>query len=103
MSKRATGRGPIVTCKLCKCRFDRLEWMENTNCDVANCRCPSIKKARAMTKRVIEIAQESSRNRVDIQLHEVPHDRDDDTDLGQFYVKVPEVMTMMVTPSRKGK
>jgi len=79
--------------------------MQNTDCDNPNCRCPAVKAAREMTTNVIENAQNAARETASTNIKtswdKIPPNRD--TNVGQYYVTVPEVMSILVTPVKRGK
>lgn len=81
-----------ITCKICKTRFDRLDWMTKKDCENPNCRCPEVVKLRQTTNDVINKAKESSGNQQRITRTTVPTGYDADTK--QYMMDVPDVLVV---------
>lgn len=89
-----------VKCKGCEVWMPRLDWMTKKECENPNCTCPLVKEAMRKTQQVIEQAQNGGRtiNLIDTQTAFVPSDKNPRED--QYFIDVPKVMTITVTPPR---
>lgn len=92
----STTMSNTLTCKTCKKKFSYDDWKNNTNCTNPNCKCPQVQNARQMTDEIVSKLKEKAKNKIDIQINDVPHGYEKTK--AQYYYPMPKVMTGLVTP-----
>lgn len=98
---KASMSNPLITCRQCDCKMSRMEWLTNTTCPQPNCKCPEVQKLVKAT----QVAIQNARDGVNVTpaamsyVHRgpVPHGYKDGID--QYYIKVPDVKVITVTPT----
>jgi hypothetical protein len=101
-----TAKAGKVTCKVCRKEFERIEWLNNKDCDRPDvCSCPEVQRAMRIARATIDKATTESKNIIKVDTHPMPTQRN--VDMDQLYMSIQPIQVIEIQPpsrsSRRGR